>query len=79
MPLLAIVLWRVYGVWRYPSTLMRHRAGAVIAFLRGLAVIEMPVGCLAALALLLQRPIIQAMGGVRSDDGIEYFVLQLGR
>jgi hypothetical protein len=77
-PLLAIVLWRVYVVWRHPTTLVRHRAGALIAFLRGLAVIEMTLGCLAALALLLQRPIIQAMGGVRSEDGIEYFVLQLG-
>jgi hypothetical protein len=78
LPLLAIVLWRVYVVWRHPTTLMRHRSGALIAFLRGVAVVEMVVGCLAALALLLQRPIIAAMGGVRTDDGIEYYMLQLG-
>ena len=78
LPLLVIVVWRVYVVWRYPTTLVRHRAGALIAALRGVAVVEMAIGCLAALALLLQRPIIEAMGGVRTESGIEYFVLQLG-
>jgi len=78
LPLLAVVGWRFYVVWRHPTTLMRHRAGAVIAFLRGVAVIEMTLGCLAALALLLQRPIIAAMGGVRTESGIEYYLLQLG-
>ena len=78
LPLLAIVVWRVYVVWRHPTTLVRHRAGALIGVLRGIAVVEMVIGCLAALALLLQRPIIEALGGVRTESGIEYFVLQLG-
>ena len=78
LPLLAIVVWRIYMVWRHPTTLVRHRAGALIGVLRAVAVVEMVVGCLAALALLLQRPIIQALGGVRTDSGIEYYVLQLG-
>jgi len=78
LPLLAVVVWRVYVVWRHPTTLMRHRGGAVIAFLRGAAIVGMMVGCFAALALLLQRPIIEAMGGVRTDSGIEYYLLQLG-
>jgi len=78
LPVLAVVLWRVYVVWRHPTTLVRHRSGVLIAILRGVAIVEMLVGCLAALALLMQRPIINALGGVRSDDGIEYYVLQLG-
>lgn len=78
LPLLAVVVWRVYVVWRHPTTLIRHRSGALIAFLWGAAVVGMLVGCLAALALLLQRPIVAAMGGVRTDSGIEYYVLQLG-
>jgi len=78
LPLLALVVWRIYVVWRHPTTLVRHRAGALIALLRAVAVVEMGVGCLAALALLLQKPIIAALGGVRTEDGIEYYLLQLG-
>ena len=78
LPLLAVVLWRVYSVWRHPSTLVRYRAGALGGVLHWAALAEMVAGCLAALVLLLQRPLINALGGVRSEDGIEYYLLQLG-
>ncbi len=72
-----VVLWRLYVVWQYPTTLMRARSAGVLTLLRGTAIAMMAVGCFAPLALALQDPAIAALGGVRSDSGIENIALQL--
>jgi hypothetical protein len=81
LPLLlgaGLAVWRVIAVWRYPNTLGVARVRGVLAGIRWLAVIEMLVGCLAAILLFLQKPIVAAVtGGYRSEDGIEFVMFKM--
>lgn len=75
--LLVIGAWRVFCVWRHPTTLAVPARTAGVGMLRWLGLLLMFISVLAALSVLFQRPLVSVLFQGRSNNGIEFFVMSL--
>jgi len=61
-----VVMWRLYLVWQYPTTLTRARAGGLFTILWGTAIATMAVGWLSTLAPFLLEAVRDLESAVRA-------------
>jgi hypothetical protein len=76
LALVAWLVWRGFRVWRNPEALSRPAGSTLAAILCGLGSAAMVIGVAAVAGLFLVRPLtLLIFGEIRSDSGIEFFVV----
>lgn len=77
LPLLVLVVYRIYLVVRVPGTLLSYPPTGFARVLRVLGIIGLFVGAVVFIASLAAGPLMRAFITPRTDSGVEYFIAGL--